>query len=235
MSEEKILVVDDDRSIRVLLSQCLEEAGYKVTSAIDGSQALQKVKEDTFDLILLDMKLPDIDGLQVLKDLLNINSEQIVVIITAYGTIETAVEAMKLGASDYLQKPFTPEEILAIVQHNLTKRTVFRPEKGESYEEYLIKARKLLKELHSEEAIRLIREAISLEPENPEAFNLLGAAEEYRGNIDGARRMYRVAVTLDPSYKPSTKNLDRVTSFEYDNRSGLDLGESEEEKLGGES
>lgn len=130
MSKGKILVVDDDKNIRLLLSQCLEGAGYQVVPAVDGEHALRKMAEDRFDLVMLDMKLPGMDGIQVLRKLRSLNPGQTVVMITAHGTVETAVEAMKLGAADYLQKPFTPEEIRAIVQHNLQREASQADESG---------------------------------------------------------------------------------------------------------
>lgn len=229
MNGNKILVVDDDKNIRMLLSQCLEEAGYQVISAVDGEHALKKTEEDQFDLVMLDMKLPGMDGLQVLRRLRSLKPSQLVVIITAHGTIETAVEAMKLGAADYLQKPFTPEEIRAIVQHNLAKKTAFEAERGESFEECIAEARRLLEERQTDRAIPFLRKAINLNPERPESFNLLGVADEFRGDVDAARRMYRVALTLDPTYKPAEINLDRVTRWKYE-LNDINLGDFPEEE-----
>ncbi|MDI3280099.1 MAG: response regulator [Bacillota bacterium] len=227
--KEKILVVDDDKNIRLLLTQCLEEAGYQVVPAVDGQHALKKAEEERFDLVMLDMKLPDLDGLQVLKRLRAANPGQLVIIITAHGTIETAVEAMKLGAVDYLQKPFTPEEIRSIVYHTLAKKAVPQAEGCAGFEECVEEARVQLKENQLEKALALLRRAVTLNPERPEPFNLLGAVDELRGNLDAARRMYRVALALDPTYKPAELNLDRVTRWKYELKK-IYLGEAGEEE-----
>lgn len=226
MTRHKILIVDDDKNIRLLLSQCLEEnEDYEVTSAVDGEHALAKVDEESFDLVLLDMKLPGMDGLQVLRRLRALSPDQLVIVITAHGTIETAVEAMKLGAVDYLQKPFTPDEIRAIVKHNLSKVGVFRTEQGggENFAECIAQARKFLEKRQVDEAMPFLRRAINLDPEKPETFNLLGAADEMSGNVNAARRMYRVALSLDPSYEPANENLIRVSQWKYD-PAGVNLG-----------
>lgn len=228
MNNAQILVVDDDKNIRMLLSQCMEEAGYMVVSAVDGEHALKKVEETQFDLVLLDMKLPGMDGLQVLRKLRAADPAQPIVIITAHGTIETAVEAMKSGATDYLQKPFTPEEIRNIVRLNLSKPArLLNVQSAAGYDGCLREARELLANRQHSSAIPYLREAINLNPERPEPFNLLGIAGELSGDLDAARRMYRVALALDPSYSPAGVNLDRVSQWRYD-ASGFDLGQDEE-------
>ncbi|MGE5552195.1 MAG: response regulator [Bacteroidota bacterium] len=229
MSGSRILVVDDENNIRALLTQCLEEAGYIVVSAVDGEHAMKKVEEEDFDLVLLDMKLPGMDGLQVLKKLRCFKPGQLVVIITAHGTIETAVEVMKQGATDYLQKPFTPDEIRAIVQHTLTRKAAVQLETGEDFDRCLAEARDLVAKGSPGDANQYLRRAINLNPERPEPFNLLGASAEHQGDMDGARRMYRVALALDPSYEPAVRNLDRVSQWQYDFRKQIDLGQAEEQ------
>ena len=228
----KILVVDDEKNIRLLLTQCLEEAGYTVVAAVDGNHALKKAEEEAFDLMLLDMKLPDIDGLQVLRRLRALDPTRVIVIITAHGTIETAVEAMKFGAADYLQKPFTPEEIRAIVQHNLAKKAAFQAERGDGFEECLAEARRMMETKQIDAAQQFLRKAIALQPDRPEPFNLLGVADEYRSDLNGARRMYRVALALDASYTPASVNLERVTQWQYDFMRKADFGVPTEEPAG---
>ncbi|MEA4883957.1 MAG: response regulator [Clostridia bacterium] len=234
MSGERILVVDDDRSIRLLLTQCLEEAGYKVTSAVDGEHALEKAEEGSHDLVMLDMKLPGMDGVSVLKRIRTLVPDQLVVIITAHGTIETAVEAMKAGAADYLQKPFTPDEIRAIVQHNLAKKTDVAQTQGSGNadarsftpDQRVAEARALLREGDAVNAVPRLLLALNQDPARADVFNLMGVADEKRGSIPAAQRMYRVAVALDPSYAPAERNLDRVCQWHY-SPSGIDLGDLE--------
>ncbi|MGE5530306.1 MAG: response regulator [Patescibacteria group bacterium] len=224
MTGAKLLLVDDEKNIRLILTQCLDEAGYEVTAAFDGEHALKKLEEERYDLILLDMKLPGMDGLQVLRKIRAMDPRQLVVMITAHGTIETAVEAMKSGAADYLQKPFTPEEIRAVVRHNLAKKPAFSTEEGSGFDESLSEAGRLLQAHEVDRAVPFLRRAVTLNPDRPEPFNLLGIAAEYRGDLDGARRMFRVALALDPSFTPAVANLDRVSQWRYVPRAEIDLG-----------
>ena len=100
----KILVVDDERAIRSTLKEILEYENYSVVDAADGMEALELVKNDQFDVILLDIKMPRMDGLEVLEEILK-TCDTPVVMISGHGTIETAVEAIKKGAYDYIAKP----------------------------------------------------------------------------------------------------------------------------------
>lgn len=111
MKPYSILVVDDDNYIRLFLQETLEGKGYQVQLAEDGVEALAIVKSKPPDLVLTDLKMPQKDGLELLQDVRRLNDPPGVIIITAYGTIETAVEAMKHGAFDYLTKPFSITEI----------------------------------------------------------------------------------------------------------------------------
>jgi len=117
-----ILVVDDEMGIREACKRALVREGYAVDLAEDGNLGLQKIKETSHDLILMDLMMPGIGGLDLIKKTNDIDPEIIIVVITGYATIETAVEATKRGAYDYLPKPFTPEALTALVQRGLEKR-----------------------------------------------------------------------------------------------------------------
>jgi len=119
---EKILVVDDEKSMRDFLSIVLKKEGYAVTTAEDGETASRLVKQEIFDLVLTDVKMPRMNGLQVLKTVKEASPDTIVVMITAFASTETAIEAMKEGAYDYLTKPFQIEEVKLIIQNALEKK-----------------------------------------------------------------------------------------------------------------
>lgn len=108
---ERVLVVDDTKNIRTLLSKCLELEGYSVETASDGKDAIRRILTEPFDLIFLDIKMPQFSGTEVLKQIRECGVDTPVVIITAYATIKNAVECTKLGAVAYLQKPFTAEKV----------------------------------------------------------------------------------------------------------------------------
>ncbi|HDS08154.1 MAG TPA: sigma-54-dependent Fis family transcriptional regulator, partial [Bacteroides sp.] len=110
------LIVDDDRNILTTLEIHLEESGLTVETASTGAEGLERYRNTTFDLVFLDLKLPDQNGLEVLRKMISLNTEAMIVIITAYATIDTAVQAVKTGAFDYLPKPFTPAQITRILE-----------------------------------------------------------------------------------------------------------------------
>ena len=114
-----ILVVDDEKNIRMTVSRALDSLGLPVHTAVNGEEALQKLADEKYQLLLLDLKMPGMDGIEVLHEVRDKWPYIKIIIITAHGTIETAVEAMKLGASDFIQKPFSPTEIRNLTLHVL--------------------------------------------------------------------------------------------------------------------
>jgi two-component system response regulator AtoC len=109
----KILVVDDEAPVRDMIKKGLSQmGGYNVEVAKNGLEAIEKIEKDIFDLVLTDLKMPEMDGLELLKTLKGIRPEVMVILMTAYGSIETAVEAMRLGANDYITKPIDLNELL---------------------------------------------------------------------------------------------------------------------------
>ncbi len=118
----RILLVEDEPILRVTLANDLTEEGYEVTAAADGAEGLRLALERSFDAALLDLKLPKADGLAVLRGYRSANAQGVAVMMTAYGTIESAVAAMKAGAADYLLKPFPPEEMLTLLRGLLAQR-----------------------------------------------------------------------------------------------------------------
>jgi two-component system, NtrC family, response regulator AtoC len=123
---DKILVVDDESSNRKILGQELAHKGYVVDTANDGSEALKKLESSRPDLIILDYMMPGLSGLDVLKELRKREDDTPVVMITAYGTVERAVEAMKGGAYDFITRPFDPDHIALVVQKALERQTLKR-------------------------------------------------------------------------------------------------------------
>ena len=118
----KILVVDDQRNMRTTLAMMLRGAGYDVDEAEDGDTAVDRVGAESYDLVLTDLKMGGRDGMEVLRHTKDNTPLTEVMVMTAYGTIESAVEAMRIGAYDYIQKPFTEEELLVKVQKAVERR-----------------------------------------------------------------------------------------------------------------
>jgi nitrogen regulation protein NR(I) len=116
---DKILVVDDDRSIRYSLKRMFEERGFEVLEAKNGKKAIGIVQKGQIDLILMDIKMSGITGLEALKEIRNINPKLLVIVMTAYGTTQTAIEAMKFGAFDYILKPFDIPQMWRLIEKGL--------------------------------------------------------------------------------------------------------------------
>ena len=114
-SRTRVLVIDDDESMRIACTQALESAGFNAAVAACGEEAIEKASRESFEVALLDLRMPGLPGLEVLKRLKQDSPHLMVIIITAYATIESAVEAIQQGAYNYLPKPFTPEALIAIV------------------------------------------------------------------------------------------------------------------------
>ncbi|MBI5776390.1 MAG: sigma-54-dependent Fis family transcriptional regulator [Nitrospirae bacterium] len=119
---EKILIVDDERSLRDVLSIMLKRAGYDISVASDGDEAIARIEKELFDLVITDLKMPKVGGLDVLKAVKDASPDSVVLLITAFASAESAVEAMKLGAYDYLTKPFQVDEVQLIIRNALEKR-----------------------------------------------------------------------------------------------------------------
>ncbi len=119
---KRILVVDDEPIIRIGCERILEETGYHVELAENGLFGLEKVKAGSFDLAVIDLIMPEMGGLSLLEEIQKIDDKLICIVITGYATIETAVEAVKKGAYDYLPKPFTPDEFRAKIARGLERR-----------------------------------------------------------------------------------------------------------------
>jgi len=124
MLKDKILVADDEQSMREFLEIMFKKEGYHVSLAPNGEEVLKLAEKEIFDLVLLDIRMPRLDGISVLKKLKAISPETIVIMITAYASADTAIKAMKEGAYDYITKPFKVEEIKLIIKNALEKKNL---------------------------------------------------------------------------------------------------------------
>ncbi|HEX6775099.1 MAG TPA: sigma-54 dependent transcriptional regulator, partial [Methylomirabilota bacterium] len=122
MAKARVLIVDDEKSMRDLLSITLEKEGYDVSSATGGETAIEMLHRDSVDVVITDLRMPKVDGLQVLRAAKEISPDTTVIMITAVASTESAVEAMKLGAYDYITKPFKLDEVNLIVRNALERK-----------------------------------------------------------------------------------------------------------------
>jgi DNA-binding NtrC family response regulator len=117
-----ILVVDDEFSVRDSLYNWFKAEGYRTDTAENGMEALKKLQENPWDIVLLDIKMPGIDGVELQRHIKKIDSTIIVIMITAYATVDTAVETMKEGAYDYLSKPVDPDKLSILIRNAVNQK-----------------------------------------------------------------------------------------------------------------
>ena len=120
----KILVIDDEQIVHESCNRILTEEGYEVKNALTGQEGFKKIEDEPFDLVITDLKMPGISGMEALKKIKKDNPNIGIIMVTGYSTAETAVEAMKLGAFDYLPKPFTPDELISVINKAVEKKKV---------------------------------------------------------------------------------------------------------------
>jgi DNA-binding NtrC family response regulator len=120
--QANILVIDDEESMRDSCRQTLSRNGNRVETAEDGLKGLTMLKEQSFDVVILDLKMPGLSGMEILKRIKDSDPAAVVIVITGYATVESAVEAMKNGAYDFISKPFTPDTLRMIVARALERK-----------------------------------------------------------------------------------------------------------------
>jgi len=212
MERKPILVVDDEKNIRMTMSRSLEPLEIPVQTAVNGEEALQKLREEPFALVYLDLKMPGMDGMEVLRQIKNNWPKTRVIIITAHGTIASAVAAMKLGAVDFIQKPFSPGEIRELAKLVL-EREALDEKNAVGYRSLIELTKRHITDRSFASARETARKAIAADPAQPEAYNLLGALLEIKGQRLEAQKFYRAALEIDPTFKPAQANLERTTSW----------------------
>lgn len=222
MSKKKILVVDDEKNIRTMIRNCLDEKEYEIDIAVNGEEGFTKLNENDYDITLLDIKMPGITGLELLKKLRDNEIYVDVVMMTAYGTVERAVEAMKLGAIDFISKPFTPAEIRDIVE-TVIGRKQLEESNVESFKDTVEFAKSCILSQEYDKATEYLKKAVGMEVDSPEPHNLLGVLSEMNGDKMKAQNHYRAALALDPTYESASKNLSRVV-IDGNNNKKIDLG-----------
>ena len=123
---QNVLVVDDDHDMRALLRDVLEEHGYKVTLAPNGQEALKNLREGEYPVVLTDLRMKGIQGIELLAEIKRSFPDTNVVLMTAFGSVETALEAMKQGASDYLMKPVKNDDLLRVTERSFREALLRR-------------------------------------------------------------------------------------------------------------
>jgi FixJ family two-component response regulator/DNA-binding HxlR family transcriptional regulator len=204
----KILIVDDDLVTRKGLTELLKEFGYEAMALDSGEKALKAAREDDFDLALVDLKMPKMDGIEVLEALKSIKPRMYIVMITAYATVETAVEAMKAGAFDYIRKPFKADELNSVILRILEEDRFEKTLSGYELTDFKRSSVQVFREMVK------TRKGLCLTSENPKSFAKKNRIKDVP--------LYHVTSDGNGKYAISPKNLNAIkkltVSFTRKNR-----------------
>lgn len=202
-----ILIADDERNIRKNLQMLLEAEGYHVDTASNGEEALEKCREQRYDVALVDLQMPKMGGLVLLRQLHGLGEETAVVILTAYGSVSSAVEAMKLGAVDFLEKPFDPKTIKLLIEEISLRQ---RLSSHNSVEDLLHLAELAWHRNAYIEARAYLKTALLRDPSRPEPYYWLGYLCENENDLRQAAHYYYMALDAHHSYQPARDALLRL-------------------------
>jgi two-component system OmpR family response regulator len=189
---KRALVVDDTKNIRNLLTTCLELNDFEVMIASNGEDALKLLLSETFDLVFLDIKMPEISGTKVLKLMRDASIDTPVIIMTAFATVKNAIDCTKLGAVAYLQKPFTLDKVNSV----LSELDNIVPAKN-NIDEYIEESKALMEEKKFDEAFIYLKKALSLDPSYEQCYFLIGKVHEAKGNFEEADKFYNIFRTFN--------------------------------------
>ena len=208
---KRILIVDDEPNVRLNYRITLELEGYQVEETGLSTEALKKVKVDKFDLVILDMRMPRMGGLDLLAAMRAQRVMTPAIIITAFSDVPNAVRAIQLGASDFLQKPLRPEDLRRVVEEVLARndQSGKRPELAD-FERSADEARRLMRLGDLGAAKGHVLHAIELNTNSPDTFNLAGELAERNGDIERARKLFEAAIKLDGTNVAAKAGLRRV-------------------------
>jgi DNA-binding response OmpR family regulator len=236
-----VLIVDDEPTIRLMFRTALQSAGYDAVEAGDGPSALARLQESPPDVVLLDLKMPGMDGMETLRQMRERGDDTAVVIVTAHGSIADAVAAMKLGAVDFLTKPVTPDALRRVVREVVLRHNGPEPpsrrrsaDAAPGHEALaqpptlvvelappavdLAPVKRALNQRDFARAERLLEAVLDQVPDSPEALTLMGVLHECLGQVHAAYHAYRTALECSPHHGPALENLKR-----YCEQFGLDF------------
>lgn len=189
MRYQKILVVDDEENIRYMLKLALDEAGYEVDLAENGLEALEKLKDSVFECVICDLRMPEMTGIEFLKAIQGMRPDLTIIVMSAFGTLDTAIEAMKLGAYDYVSKPFKQDEILLTLKkaeerEKLRKENLLlrrEVEKKYSFDNIIGKSSKMQEVFRRIEKIADYKSTVLITGESGTGKELVAKAIHYSG------------------------------------------------------
>lgn len=217
----RILIVDDEPNLRLVFRTALESSGFQVEEANDGLAALLRLQTFPADVVLLDLQMPGVGGMDVLHRLRDAGDDVPVVIVTAHGSVPDAVAAMQLGAIDFLAKPLTPEVLRGVVCEIIARHAPTGPDPEPlpvrpthpaavtlcSAVIDLTLVKQALNRREFDRAATLLEKALDADPGSAEALTLMGVLQESRGQDHAAYHSYRSALMANLDYGPARDNL----------------------------
>jgi len=215
---KRIIIVDDEPNVRLGYRITLETEGFAVQEASGAGQAMEAFDAESFDLAILDMRMPELDGLDLLAEMRQRGLDTPAVIITAYGDVPHAVRAMKLGAIDFLQKPLTPEQLRALVAEVIARHEMpAAPELPPIPLKYitdggfhLLAAKRAINNRDFNTAREHLTEALKQNDYVIEVHNLLGVLSEMNEDYNAARKCYGRAIAINSNFEPAQQNMRRI-------------------------
>jgi DNA-binding response OmpR family regulator len=216
--KKKIIIVDDEPNVRLGYRITLETEGFTVREATGAAQALEAFDGDPFDLAILDMRMPEMDGLELLGAMRERGLNTPVVIITAYGDVPHAVKALKLGAIDFLQKPLTPDQLRVLVaeviaRHDMAAAPELPPiplKYRTDSSLHLLAAKRAINNRNFNTAREHLTEALKQNDYVIEVHNLLGVLSEMNEDYPTAKKCYGRAIAINSNYEPAQQNMRRI-------------------------
>lgn len=227
MNRIRILIVDDEINIRLMLRTVLETEGYEIGEASNGREALEMMGQESFDLVVLDLNMPVLDGMSVLEQInaWKVSRKPRVIVLSAYGSVGAAVKATRLGALDFLEKPTSPEEIRKTVEVVLKEPeaagAALEAETPGGCAGVLARVRRAMRVADFATAETLLMRASDLAQQDAAYFNLLGVIYEVRQQTRLAKKFYGKAIKADRNYKPAQKNMQRLYELDTFKRTKL--------------
>jgi FixJ family two-component response regulator len=223
MIAPKIFIIDDERTIRLTFRLALETDGYAVQEAATVDEAMMGLQAEVYQLVILDLRIGEDSGLNVLSEMRRRGLLTPTLMITAYGSIRNAVRAMQLGAIDFLEKPVEPVALRRLVAEILERHqpTDVQPPESTAIGNLTREAKRLINLQDFASAALCITAALKIDDASPDVYNLQGVLAEIGGDYDAARRAYGKAIRLHSRHEPAQQNMRRL--FELFN-----FGSSEE-------
>lgn len=207
-----ILIVDDERNVRLMYRAALDNM-FKVDEADSSARALEMFLTHRYDVAILDLRMPQMNGLELLEQMNHLGITTPVVFVTAYADVPNAVNAMKCGAIDFLQKPITPDQLRIVVKDVLVRHAREErksPEPPRDFEYFLRCAKRAINLRDFTAARSNLISALEINPDSPQALNLAGVMFEMRDEFEQARRYYGRAIKVNKSFEPAQANMRRV-------------------------